>query len=60
MFGFFKKKKQDINKGEKRKKQRRQTNNDRRDNIRWEPEKEDRRSGVERRKNINNWDGHDQ
>lgn len=62
MFGFFKKNKKKeakINPSEKRKKQRRKTENDRRDDVRWEPEKDDRRNVDDRRKNTNKWDGHD-
>lgn len=36
-------------------KDRRQSTEDRRDSIRFELEKEPRRSGVDRRKNTNSW-----
>ena len=66
MFGFLKKlfrrsEKPLTNKPkERRKHQRRQKHSDRRDAIRWEPDKTDRRSGKDRRKNTGTWDGHDQ
>ncbi|MCB1582001.1 MAG: hypothetical protein R3E90_05880 [Marinicella sp.] len=66
MFGFLKKlfggnkDKEAPKRIEKRKGQRRKEHNDRREEIRWEPDKTDRRSGKDRRKNINTWEGHDQ
>lgn len=53
MFGFFKKK--TVKKVDKRKKQRRSNANPRRDEIRWEPEKQDRRDDDDRRKINNTW-----
>ncbi len=65
MFGFLKKlfgesEKDQPETRERRKLQRRKLQNDRRDEIRWEPDKDDRRSGKERRRNIGTWEGHDQ
>lgn len=65
MFGFLKKifgtkVKEQPKTIERRKQQRRKKHSDRRDEIRWEPDKTDRRSGKERRKNIGTWEGHDQ
>ena len=60
MFGFFKKKKKKkVERVEKRKKQRRVGDRPRRSEVRWEPDKEDRRSGEDRRKGGNTWDERD-
>jgi hypothetical protein len=57
MFGFFKKKKKKpVERIERRKRQRRRDENDRRSDVRWEPEKENRRSGKDRRKGADAWD----
>jgi hypothetical protein len=64
MFGFLKKlfggktEKEEVKPVERRKRQRRQVHNDRREDIRWEPDKEDRRSGEERR-NLDKWNDRD-
>ncbi|VAW44189.1 hypothetical protein MNBD_GAMMA02-1121 [hydrothermal vent metagenome] len=57
MFGFFKKKNKPVKKIDKRNKQRRSNTDPRRDEIRWEPEKTERRGSEDRRKGNNTWDG---
>ncbi len=56
MFGFFKKKNKPVKKVDKRNKQRRSTADPRRDEIRWEPEKTERRDADDRRKGGDTWD----
>jgi hypothetical protein len=62
MFGFFKKKNKEDSKNKAlkvRKSQRRKVESDRRNDIRWEPEKDNRRVNKERRKGVGAWDEHD-
>ncbi len=56
MFGFFKKKHKPVKKIDKRNKQRRSSTDPRRDEIRWEPEKTERRETDDRRKGGDTWD----
>lgn len=63
MFGFFKKlfgekPEKEVKPVERRRRQRRQLQNDRREDIRWEPDKEDRRSGEDRR-DLGKWNDRD-
>ncbi len=55
MFGFFKKNKKTVKKVDKRKKQRRINDQPRRAELRWEPEKAERRDADDRRKGNNTW-----